>query len=76
MSHDDKLIRMANDIGRFFAAQGEARAVEGIATHLRRFWTPRMRTEIIAQAAAGGEGLDPLPRQAIARLAAEATAPA
>ena len=43
MSHDDKLVRMANEIGKFFAAQGEARAVEGIATHLRKFWTPRMR---------------------------------
>ena len=76
MSHDDKLIRMANEIGKFFAAQGEARAVEGIATHLRKFWTPRMRAEIIAQAEAGGAGLDELPRRAVARLAAASSAAA
>ncbi len=76
MSHDAKLVRMANDIGKFFAAQGEARAVEGIATHLKKFWTPRMRAEIIAHAEAGGAGLDELPRRAVARLAAESSAPA
>ena len=76
MSHDDKLVRMANDIGKFFATQGEARAVEGIATHLRKFWTPRMRAEIIAHAETGGAGLDELPRQAVARLAAASSAAA
>ena len=76
MSHDDKLVRMANDIGKFFAAQGEARAVEGISTHLRKFWTPRMRAEIIAHAEAGGAGLDDLPRRAVAGLAAASSAAA
>ena len=75
MSHDDKLVTMANQIGRFFAAQGEARAVEGIATHLRKFWTPRMRAAIMAEAATGGAGLDPLPRLAVERLAAGVSAP-
>ncbi len=76
MSHEDKLVRMANDIGKFFAAQGEARAIEGIARHLQRFWTPRMRAEIIAHAEAGGAGLDALPRQAVARLAQASSAAA
>jgi len=52
----DKLIYMANQIGKFFAAQDRddgARAWEGIATHLRRFWDPRMRNEIIAKVEAG-----------------------
>jgi formate dehydrogenase subunit delta len=69
----DKLVYMANQIGKFFAAQGqrdEARAVEGIATHLRKFWDPRMRTELIARVQAGeAAGLDPLPRRAVERLA-------
>lgn len=71
MSHDDKLVTMANQIGKFFAAQGEARAVPQIAEHLKKFWTPRMRAEIAAHLAAGGAGLDPLPRRAVESLAAE-----
>jgi formate dehydrogenase subunit delta len=68
----DRLVYMANQIGKFFAAQehaDEARAVDGIATHLRKFWDPRMRREIVAKLAAGeAEGLDPLPRRAVETL--------
>ena len=70
----DKLVYMANQIGKFFAAQGrhdEAKAVEGIETHLRKFWDPRMRNDIIAKVQAGeAAGLDALPRRAVERLAA------
>jgi len=69
----DRLIYMANQIGKFFAAQGDARAVEDVATHLRKFWDPRMRADIIAKLRDGhAEGLDPLPRKAVERLAQEA----
>jgi formate dehydrogenase subunit delta len=70
MSHErtDKLVYTANQIGRFFASQGGDRAVPGIADHLRKFWDPGMRTTIIAHLDAGGEGLDPLVRQAIEKL--------
>ena len=64
----DKLVYMANQIGRFFAHQGEAKAIAGIADHLARFWDPRMRAAIQAHLAAGGTGLDPLVRQAVATL--------
>ena len=37
----DKLVRMANQIGDFFAALPEAEGVAGAANHLKRFWTPR-----------------------------------
>lgn len=75
MSHDDKLVMMANQIGKFFASQGEATAADGIATHLRRFWDPRMRRALVAHWRAGqAEGLDKLPRQAVERLAAELAA--
>ncbi len=70
MAHD-RLVVMANQIGRFFAAQGESGAVDGIADHLRKFWEPRMRVAALALLREGGEGLDPLPRRAIERLAAE-----
>jgi formate dehydrogenase subunit delta len=70
MSHDktDKLIYMANQIGRFFATQGTDRAVAGTANHLRKFWDPGMRQSILAHLDAGGEGLDPLVRKAIEEL--------
>lgn len=44
-----KLVKMANDIAAFFAAEPERKAaVDGIAGHLKRFWEPRMRKEILA----------------------------
>jgi formate dehydrogenase subunit delta len=43
------LIAMANRIGDFFAAQPDRdEALAGLAEHLRKFWTPRMRSEILA----------------------------
>ncbi len=65
----DRLVQMANDIGHFFAAEPKrADAVAGIAGHIQRFWDPRMRRQIAAHLAAGGEGLDDLSREAIASL--------
>ena len=61
----DKLVYMANQIGKFFVAQGEAKAPALIADHLMKFWDPRMRSAIIAHAASGGIGLDPLVHCAI-----------
>ena len=65
----ESLVRMANDIGHFFAAEPKrSDAVAGIAGHIRRFWDPRMRRQIAGHLAAGGEGLDELAREAIASL--------
>ena len=64
----DKLVMMANQIGKFFASQGERVAVPGIAEHIRKFWEPRMRRAIFAHLDAGGAGLDPLVRQALESL--------
>ncbi len=61
----EKLVYMANQIAAFFKPQGESKAVAGIADHIRKFWDPRMRAGILAHVAAGGEGLDPLARQAM-----------
>lgn len=45
----DNLIRMANRIGDFFEAMPDhSEAVDGIATHIRKFWDPRMRRELLA----------------------------
>jgi formate dehydrogenase subunit delta len=68
MSSPDKLVYMANQIGKFFSSQGEVVAVESIATHIRKFWDPRMRKTILAHLDAGGAGLEPRVRQAIEQL--------
>jgi formate dehydrogenase subunit delta len=64
----DRLIYMANQIGKFFQSQGNDKAVAGIAEHIRKFWDPRMRSAILAHLDAGGAGLDPNVRDAITAL--------
>jgi formate dehydrogenase subunit delta len=70
MSHDDRLVYMANQIGKFFESQGHDKAVAGVAEHIRKFWDPRMRKGIFAHLDAGGAGLEPNVRDAIASLKA------
>jgi formate dehydrogenase subunit delta len=72
MSHDSKLVYMANQIAKFFESQGHASAVAGTADHIKKFWDPRMRAAIFAHLNTGGAGLDPVARQAIENLAAAA----
>ncbi len=65
----DKLVYMANQIGKFFAHQGEAKAVPAIADHLAKFWDPRMRAAIQAHVASGGDtGLDAMVLRAVESL--------
>jgi len=59
---------MANQIGKFFVTEDADTAVAAILDHLRQFWDPRMRKEIVAHLDAGGEGLDPAVREAVAKL--------
>ncbi|WFU38426.1 formate dehydrogenase subunit delta [Bradyrhizobium sp. CB82] len=64
----DRLIYMANQIGKFFHSQGHDKAVPGIAEHIKKFWDPRMKRAIFAHLDAGGAGLEPDVREAIAAL--------
>jgi formate dehydrogenase subunit delta len=73
--HIDQLVRMANDIGAFFGAGASLdEAARNIHAHLKRFWDPRMRTQIVAHYRQGGVGLSEQARAAVALLAAEADA--
>jgi formate dehydrogenase subunit delta len=64
----EHLIRMANQIGTFFESQPDrSEALEGIATHLKKFWDPRMRQEFLALLDADGEGVSPIVREAMGR---------
>jgi formate dehydrogenase subunit delta len=71
----EHLVRMANDIGAFFAAEpsGE-RAASAVRDHLKRFWDPRMRKQMIEHFHAGGGGLDEPARSGVELLAAESGA--
>ena len=55
----EKLVYMANQIGKFFASQGADAAVAGTAEHIKKFWDPRMREAILLHLDGGGDGLDP-----------------
>jgi formate dehydrogenase subunit delta len=74
MASPEKLVGMANQIGKFFSAQPGGGAAGDIADHIRKFWDPRMRADILAHLEAGGTGLDPPVRAAIAQLKAGAGA--
>lgn len=54
----DRIVLMANQIGDFFAPYPPERRAEGIRNHLRTYWDPRMREELLALIASGGAGLD------------------
>ena len=70
MSHTgpDKLVYMANQIGKFFSAQGSETAVTGVYEHIRKFWDPRMRSAIVKYVNDGGDKLKPPVREAVRRL--------
>ena len=70
----DNLIRMVNRIGEFFEAQPDRdEALQGIAEHLRKFWDPRMRGQILQVLEQPGEAaqLRPLVREALQLHAAQ-----
>jgi len=64
----DNMVHMANQIALYFASYPREEAVAGIADHLRKFWEPRMRDQILRHVAVGGEGLHELALEAVKRL--------
>ena len=44
----DRLVAMVNDIAAFFVGEAGPEAPAAVANHLRRYWEPRMRSQIIA----------------------------
>ena len=70
----DRLVYMANQIGKFFESQRADEVVPGIANHIKKFWDPRMREAIFAYMDAGGEGIDPPVREALDKLKDRRTA--
>ncbi len=60
------LVKMANQIAANFSFHADA--VERTADHLKRFWAPSMKKQLLDHIAAGGEGLDDLALQAARQL--------
>ena len=68
-STTDHLVQMANDIGNFFRAEPKREdAINGIAGHINRYWTRRMRQKLLEAVVNGDKDLDELPRAAVARV--------
>lgn len=61
------LIHMANQIGSFFEAMPEQdEALKGIANHLKNFWEPRMRSQLLEYVdTENGKGINPIVLSAI-----------
>lgn len=67
----DKMVRQANQIAQYFKVYPQARAEEGVRGHIRKFWEPRMRAQLIEYHDNGGEGLHPLVSTAVVAIKAE-----
>lgn len=67
----EKLVHMANQIGKFFAHKGLDEGAAGVADHLQKFWDPRMREQLLTYAETSGEGLDEIVRVCLRRLKGE-----
>jgi formate dehydrogenase subunit delta len=62
-----RLVKMANDIAAFFEAEPDvSKGARGVADHLKNFWDPRMRRQILAYAdEQQGARLKPIVLQAL-----------
>ncbi|WDZ94902.1 formate dehydrogenase subunit delta [Herbaspirillum sp. WKF16] len=65
----EHLIKMANQIGSFFSTMPDReQAVADLASHLKRFWEPRMRRAFLAHIEqTQGEGVDPIVLEAVSK---------
>jgi formate dehydrogenase subunit delta len=65
----EHLVKMANDIGDFFRAEPVREdAVAGIANHISKYWTKRMRAKLDAHLKNGDAEIDDLPLEAFRRI--------
>jgi formate dehydrogenase subunit delta len=76
----DLLIKMTNEIGEFFAGEDSKdpeKAARDVANHLKRYWDPRMRKQMLKYyEERGGAGLTDLGKRAVGLLHAASQAPA
>ena len=74
----DLLIKMANEITAFWDGEATTQevAVKEVASHIRRFWEPRMRAQMFTYLEQRqGAGLSETALKAMSQLAEQAKAP-
>ncbi|GIL35787.1 formate dehydrogenase subunit delta [Phycicoccus sp. DTK01] len=54
------VVRLGHDLVRNFEALPPEKAAEELATHIKKFWEPRMRHELLARVRRGETDLHPL----------------
>ncbi|WP_299447065.1 formate dehydrogenase subunit delta [uncultured Phycicoccus sp.] len=54
------VVRLGHDLVRNFEALPPEKAAEEVATHIRKFWDPRMRHDLLARVRRGDTDLHPL----------------
>ena len=70
----DKLVKMANEIAKFFGPYSDEEGVAGIRHHITAFWTPKMRATLVEQRASGqAADLHPLVEAALRAPSTEAS---
>ena len=60
-----KLTMMANQIAQFFRSYPHDEAVAGVAHHIDKFWTPKMRETFRTGLLDTEDGVDPLVLEAV-----------
>ena len=63
---------MANQIAANFHLHPADQAANEVATHIRSFWAPSMRADLLAYVEGGGPGVDPIVVAALELLRAPA----
>ena len=67
---NNNLIKMANNIGAFFKSEPDrALAIQGVEQHIRNFWEPRMRKQIVEYSQTHQEELLDIVAEAVAHIA-------
>jgi formate dehydrogenase subunit delta len=67
---NSNLIKMANNIGNFFKSEPDhSLAVQGVEQHIRNFWEPRMRKQIIEHLHSGHHELLDIVAEAVEHIA-------
>ncbi len=58
--HEAAVVRLGHDLVRNFQSLPTEKAAEEIATHIKKFWEPRMRHELVARVRRGETDIHPL----------------
>ena len=62
------MVHKVNQIALYFSSYPRDEAIAGVADHLKKFWEPRMRRQLIAYVDGGGGDLNELVPPAVEML--------